>query len=81
MKAHLLGLTVACPYNLCNPVNCPLCDIRTLPMKERFQWVESLSIGEIESLLETHGSCLQKKLAADLSPSAGGVAAAGCAVT
>jgi len=61
MRVHLMGLTVACPYDGKNPSDCPLCALRQHSMDERFDWADSLSAKEVAVILRTHAECLARK--------------------
>ena len=61
IKAHIFGLTVACPYTGDNPNDCPLCEIRHLPLSEREAWVKDLTDEECRSYYQYHNLCLSKK--------------------
>jgi hypothetical protein len=61
MRGRMYGLVVACPFDQCNPPDCPLCAVRKRPMSERFAWVESLAPGEMDDFLTKHGKCLHAK--------------------
>ena len=61
LRAQLHGLSITCPFDQCNPSDCVLCEIRKLPNKARFEWVESLNLDELDTILRTHYQCLGKK--------------------
>ena len=61
IKAHIFGLTVACPYAGGNPNDCPLHEIRQLPLSERKVWVKDLTDEECRSYCEYHSHCLSTK--------------------
>jgi hypothetical protein len=61
MRLKLHGLTVACPFNQCNPESCLLCGIRKRPQRERFLWVESLTPEALKETIEKHCICLQTR--------------------
>lgn len=65
LAARVRALTVACPFAQDNPPDCPLCNIRKLPLKARIAWVSSLSPEVMEGLLEYHARCLDAKEHAD----------------
>jgi len=48
-----------------NPADCPLYDIRQLPIEERITWLESKTDDEVEKLFEFHTKCLGRKIVAD----------------
>ena len=61
LRAHLMGLAVACPYDQGNPSDCPLCALRKGPMRERMSWVASLKDDEIARIYQFHLRCLEVK--------------------
>jgi hypothetical protein len=64
---RVMGLAIACPYSQDNPVRCQLCEVRTLPMAERIDWVRGLSSGELQEVTIGHETCLRalERAAAD----------------
>ncbi len=63
LKAWVVGLTMACPFDQSNPPDCPLCLIRTKPVIERLHWVESLGHEQLRLIVTTHLLCLAQKQA------------------
>ncbi len=61
MRSRMHGLAVACPFHQSNPPDCPLCEIRKLPMTERFAWVESLDLVVMDDYFRKHDECLRAK--------------------
>ncbi len=60
LKSSIFGLTIECPMHG-NPSDCPLHSIRLLLLKERNEWVKSLSHEECETIYENHKECIYKK--------------------
>jgi hypothetical protein len=58
------GRILRCPLGD-NPEDCPLHDIRLLPVDERIVWLESKSDDEVDALYCHHLHCLDKKYAAE----------------
>lgn len=58
------GRILRCPLGD-NPADCPLCEIRLLPVEERIAWLESKTDDEVEALYSFHLRCLDKKYAAE----------------
>ena len=54
------GLIVECPYKI-SLEDCPLKEIRKLPIEERINIVDKMSVAELDTVLEHHKSC-QKAL-------------------
>ena len=52
---------MACPFDQSNPPDCPLCQIRTQPIGERMNWVDSLSHDKLRQIVTTHLLCLEHK--------------------
>lgn len=57
---RVMGLAIACPYSQDNPERCQLCEVRTLPMAERIDWVRGLSSGELQKVTIGHETCLRE---------------------
>jgi len=58
LKTAVIGLSIACPFDQSNPEGCPLCSIRKKPVKERLEWVKSLSDEELAAIYRYHGTCI-----------------------
>jgi len=54
-----MGLTFACPYDQGNPSECPLCEVRGLPVRRRVTWVKMLTDDDLAFLETYHQICLQ----------------------
>lgn len=61
LAARIRALTVACPFGQDNPPDCPLCNIRKLPLKARIAWVDTLRPEVMEGLLQYHANCLEAR--------------------
>lgn len=57
----LHGRILRCPLGG-NPEDCPLHEIRKLPVEERVAWLESQTDEEIVAAYELHNKCLECKL-------------------
>ena len=60
-KFSLHGRILRCPIGG-NPADCPLHEIRKLPVEDRIAWLESNTDEEIIALYELHSECLECKL-------------------
>ena len=56
------GRILRCPLGG-NPEDCPLHAVRTWPMEERLDWLESKTDEEVVELYVRHTDCLEHKLA------------------
>jgi hypothetical protein len=59
----LHGRILRCPLGG-NPADCPLHEIRLLPLDVRIKWLESQSDEEAVELYHQHNACLECKLEA-----------------
>ena len=59
------GRILRCPVGD-NPEDCPLHEIRRMPIEARLAWLESKSDQEVVDLYRRHTECLERKLS-DLS--------------
>lgn len=57
----LHGRILRCPLGG-NPIECPLHELRILPVEERVLWLESQSDDEVVELYQLHNACLECKL-------------------
>lgn len=64
LHAKLTELAFACPFGPDNPPDCPLHSIRNRPIRERLQWVESLTAVARMEIVRHHCACLAGKEAA-----------------
>jgi hypothetical protein len=58
---EIFGLAVACPFDQGNPCNCPLHDLRKKGLRERYEWLQSLSEEALFDVLGFHQKWLEKK--------------------
>ena len=56
----MYGRLLRCPVGD-NPEDCPLHEIRKLPMEERLLWLEAKSDDEVITLYQQHIDCLARK--------------------
>ena len=56
----LHGRILRCPLGG-NPEDCPLHEIRKMPIEDRLTWINSKTDEEIKELLMQHIDCLEKK--------------------
>ena len=59
LMTRVVGLSIACPFSQDNPERCQLCEVRTLPMAERIDWVRGLSAAELRRISVGHEACLK----------------------
>ena len=52
--AMLMGLAVSCPAGQDKPVDCPLHEIRDLPLVQRFAWMKLRTREEANNILSYH---------------------------
>ena len=57
----LHGRILRCPLGG-NPIECPLHEVRKMPMEERVTWLESQSDEEVVELYHLHNACLECKM-------------------
>lgn len=57
----LHGRILRCPLGG-NPEDCPLHDLRMMPLEERIAWLESKTDDEVIDLYQLHNECLECKL-------------------
>ena len=55
--ALLMGLAVACPVGQDNPADCPLHEVRDLPLIQRVAWVKARTQDEVKNILSYHRTC------------------------
>jgi len=61
LRATMIGLCFACPFDQGNPEECLFHEIRKRSLAERFAWVTHLDDATKQTLCEKHGCCLAKK--------------------
>jgi hypothetical protein len=54
----IYGLLVACPYEQGNPASCQLFEIRKKKLRDRVEWVQSLSFDDMVHIMTVHKGCL-----------------------
>ena len=59
IRISMHGLMSRCPMGG-NPDNCPLFDVRQLPVKDRISWLEDRSTEEVISLFGYHSQCREE---------------------
>jgi hypothetical protein len=60
----ILEVLDACPVDHCNPTDCPLFALRSLPRRKRVLWLNALSEDDLRYLAAYHKVCMGLKLAA-----------------
>ncbi len=68
LLAGLLELTGACPFDRCNPEDCPLSALRGLSRPQRVRWLRALPEDDLVYLATYHYTCLGAKLASAPRP-------------
>jgi hypothetical protein len=64
LRASLLALAAACPFDHSNPEDCPLFNFRKQNRWERGQWFHALAEDDLAYLAAYHQVCLTAKVAA-----------------
>jgi hypothetical protein len=59
-RIWLKGLVMACPFQSPLP-ECPLRDIRTLPVSERLKWANGVDKQRVGSIITHHKKCLETR--------------------
>jgi len=49
-----------------NPIECPLCDKREEPLRERLEWARTVDSSVVDRVLAHHDLCLARKKVLDL---------------
>jgi hypothetical protein len=62
LRANLLELSEACPFDHSNPVDCPLFNLRKIKSRERLQWFNALAEADLVYLTTYHHICLTTKV-------------------
>ncbi len=62
LQRNLLELTKACPFDQCNPIDCPLYELRTMPRRKCLYWFKALSDDDLAFLASYHYACLAIKV-------------------
>ena len=58
LRANLLALSEACPFDQGNPEDCPLFLLRKMEPKERLQWSHALGENDLAYIVAYHHVCL-----------------------
>lgn len=61
-RLGMCGRILRCPLGD-NPEDCPLYEIRKLPIEERVEWLNARTDEEVTELFALHSKCLEEKLA------------------
>src|SRR5215467_717201 len=61
LRANLVELVQACPYDHCNPEDCPLFGLRQASEADRLVWFKALSEADLVYLATYHYTCLATK--------------------
>jgi len=64
---NLISAAVSCPVDHCNPVDCPLHELRKLELGRRLEWFRVLTDDELVYLNSYHFVCMQNRLKPYLS--------------
>jgi len=59
-KVWAMGLAISCPYDK-EACDCPLKDIRKLPLAERVELVDKMSQQEIVAIVDYHKICFKRR--------------------
>lgn len=62
LRAEFLALSEACPFDHCNPHDCPLFLVRKLKPRDRLRWFDGLGEADLTYLAAYHHVCLATKL-------------------
>jgi len=62
LRARLVHLVEACPADQCNPVDCPLFELRQMTAHERLGWFKALDEDDLKYLAAYHYVCLNVRL-------------------
>lgn len=63
-RIAMSGRILRCPIDD-NPEDCPLHEIRKIPLEERIAWLDSKSDEEVVDLYRRHVKCLRRKISED----------------
>lgn len=62
LRANLLALFEACPFDHRNPEDCPLFKLRKLKPRQRDRWFKALGEADLSFLAAYHQICLTTKV-------------------
>lgn len=57
-----MALSEACPFDGCNPDDCPLSGLRKMPRRKRLRWFNSLTEPDLTYLAAYHHICFAIKI-------------------
>jgi|GEM_PF-894718 len=63
LRAGLIHLVECCPVEGCNPVDCPLYQVRQLQHAPRLKWFNALTQDDLNYFAAYHYTCANLKLA------------------
>ena len=58
----ILGLSFACPFYGSGLPECPLNDVRKMPLLERYEWSKTINEEEVHKLIECHKRCVENNI-------------------
>ena len=64
LRVSLMELTETCPFDSCNPEDCPLFPLRKMSQRERLRWFKALAEKDLVYLAAYHYTCLGTKIKA-----------------
>jgi hypothetical protein len=67
LRADLLALSETCPFDHCNPEDCPLFKLRQMKPRKRLQRFNALDEADLAYLATYHHICLTTKVEARLA--------------
>jgi hypothetical protein len=67
LRANLLELSEACPFDQTNPGDCPLFPLRKKKPAKRLQWLNALTENDLAYLAAYHRVCLTIKVESELA--------------
>jgi hypothetical protein len=62
LRADLLALARACPFDRANPEDCPLFPLRKMKRNARLQWCDALDASDLSYLAAYHHVCMKFKV-------------------
>jgi hypothetical protein len=62
LRLSLMELAEACPFDHCNPEDCPLSPLRKMSPKQRSRWFKALTEKDLAYLATYHYTCLATKV-------------------
>lgn len=61
LERQAFSLSRCCPIEQSNPGDCPLCNLRSLGVRERREWIQGLTLEDLEYLVTYHVCCAAEK--------------------